>query len=146
MKRRKFIKMSLSAAALAAVPSCVSKLPSSGQPGGALSEKSARSLKVGEGMIEPLGFDAAVPVFSWELPDGVKKQAAYRIRTKSEEKAWDSGWVESDQSVFVPYRGEPFGSRQRVEWRVDFRDEKGRESGWSKPAHFELGLLSTNDW
>ncbi|HUZ08346.1 MAG TPA: glycoside hydrolase family 2 TIM barrel-domain containing protein [Candidatus Paceibacterota bacterium] len=40
MKRREFIKMSLSAAALAAVPSCVTKLPRSGEagsaPGGAL--------------------------------------------------------------------------------------------------------------
>jgi alpha-L-rhamnosidase len=146
MKRREFIKMSLSAAALAALPSCVSKLPSSGQPGDALSADLARSLKVGSGLTDPLGFDAAMPVFSWKLPAGVKQQTAYRLQTTSGEAIWDSGWVDSDQSTFVPYRGEPFTSRQRVEWRVAFRDGQGKESGWSKPAHFELGLLSTNDW
>jgi alpha-L-rhamnosidase len=106
----------------------------------------ARSLKVGESLVEPLGFDAATPVFSWQLPEGVKKQTAYRIETKSGEKTWKSGWVESEQSAFAPYRGEPFASRQRVEWRVEFRDENGKDSGWSQQAHFELGLLSTNDW
>jgi alpha-L-rhamnosidase len=111
-----------------------------------LSAEPARALKVGDSASDPIGFDAAMPVFSWELPAGVKKQTAYRIQTKYGEKTWDSGWVESDQSVFVPYRGEPFVSRQRVEWRVEFRDEKGKDSGWSQPAHFELGLLATNDW
>lgn len=111
-----------------------------------LSADPARLLKVGESVSEPLGFDAAMPIFSWELPEGVKQQTAYRIQTTSGEKSWDSEWVDSDQSTFVPYCGEPFISRQRVEWRVEFRDEKGRESGWSKLAHFEIGLLSTNDW
>jgi len=54
--------------------------------------------------------------------------------------------VDSDQSTFVPYRGEPFISRQRVEWRVGIPRRKGPGVGWSKLAHFELGLLSTNDW
>jgi alpha-L-rhamnosidase len=111
-----------------------------------LSAEPARSLKVGDGLAEPLGFDGAMPAFSWELPGGVKKQTAYHIQTKSGDKTWDSGWVESDQSVFVPYRGEPFESRQQVEWRVEFRDENAKDSGWSQPAHFEIGLLSTNDW
>ena len=111
-----------------------------------LSAAPARWLMVGQNMAEPLGCDAAMPVFSWELPEGVKKQTAYHLQTTSGGKTWDSGWVEADQSTFAPYRGEPFMSRQRVEWRVEFRDENGKDSGWSQPAHFELGLLSTNDW
>jgi alpha-L-rhamnosidase len=110
------------------------------------SKKTAHSLAVGEGFVNPLGFHDATPVFSWKLPPSVKKQTAYRIQATAGEKLWDSGWVESDQSTLVPYRGEPFSSRQQVEWRVSFRDEKGRGSGWSAPAHFELGLLSSKDW
>ena len=106
----------------------------------------AHSLTVGEGFVNPIGFHDATPVFSWKLPDGVKQQTAYRIETKVGDTTWDSGWVESDQSTFVPYRGEPFTSRQQVEWRVRFRDEKGKDSGWSERARFELGLLSSNDW
>ena len=107
---------------------------------------SAHSLTVGEGFVNPLGFHEATPVFSWKLPSGVKKQTAYRIEAKAGDKVWDSGWIKSEQSTFVPYHGEPLASRQQVEWRVSFRDENGKDSGWSEQAHFELGLLSSKDW
>ena len=110
------------------------------------SRESAHSLTVGEGFVNPVGFHDATPVFSWKLPSGVKKQTAYRIETKGGEKRWDSGWIKSDQSTLVPYRGESFASQQQVEWRVSFRDENGKDSGWSTPAHFEMGLLSSDDW
>jgi alpha-L-rhamnosidase len=106
----------------------------------------AGSLTVGDGLVNPLGFHDATPVLSWKLPDGVKRQTACRIEAKAGEKSWDSGWVASDQSTLVPYAGEPLTSRQQVEWRVNFRDERGKDSGWSAPAHFELGLLSAKDW
>ena len=104
-------------------------------------------LRVGEGFSDPLGFHDSTPSFSWKLPVGVEKQTAYQLVVKKQRKTvWDSGWVESGQSVFVPYSGEPLASRDRVEWRVRYRDENGKESAWSKTARFELGLLSNNDW
>ena len=104
-------------------------------------------LTVGEGFVDPLGFHDPTPSFSWKLPRGVERQTAYRIEVDGAgENKWDSGWVESDQSVFVPYGGKPLASRQRLSWRVRFRDEAGNESGWSQPAHFELGLLAARDW
>ncbi len=103
-------------------------------------------LVVGEGFINPLGYHDATPTFSWKLPVGIKKQTAYRIEVRGKKPVWNSGWVESDQSVFVPYGGEPLSSRQRLQWRVQFRDEKGKTSDWSKSATFELGLLSAKDW
>lgn len=106
----------------------------------------AHSLTVGEGFVNPLGFHDPTPLFSWKLPQGVKKQTAYRIEAKAGQNQWDTGWVKSEQSTFVPYGGEPFGSREQVEWRVRFCDENGTDSGWSTPAHFELGLLSSKDW
>lgn len=105
------------------------------------------SLTVGEGFVDPVGFHDATPTFSWKLPEGMKKQTAYCLEVTSEGKTlWESGWVTSDQSVFVPYAGEALASRQKVAWRVNIRDEKGKESGWSKPASFELGLLSAKEW
>ncbi len=106
----------------------------------------AHSLTVGEGLVDPLGFHDATPVLSWKLPVGVEKQSAYRIEADTPRARWDSGWIESDRSTYVPAPGAPFSSRDRVTWRVDFRDEKGRASGWSQPATFELGLLSAAEW
>ncbi|MFC7335948.1 family 78 glycoside hydrolase catalytic domain [Haloferula chungangensis] len=114
--------------------------------GYALAGSPAISLTVGEGFTNPIGFHDATPTFSWKLPDGVKKQTAYRVEVRDHELLWDSGWIESDQSVLVPYAGKPLSSRQSLSWRVDYRDEDGQPSGWSEPASFELGLLSSKDW
>ncbi len=104
------------------------------------------SLTVGEGFVNPLGFHDAKPLFSWKLSEGVKKQKAYQIIATSAKGPWDSGWIESEQTTFVPYGGAPLGSRDRVEWKVRFRNENGEESAWSQPAVCELGLLSADDW
>lgn len=106
----------------------------------------ATSLRVDGDFVNPLGFYDAMPTFSWKLPAGVKKQTAYQIQVRCGAKMWDSGWVMSDRSTFAPYGGAPFSSRDRVAWRVRFRDENGQDSGWSEPAFFELGLLSDSDW
>ena len=106
----------------------------------------AQSLTVGAGFVNPLGFHEATPTFSWKLPSGVKRQTAYRLEVSAGKILWDSGWTTSEQSTFVPYGGKPLASRQRVTWRVCFRDEKGGDSGWSAPASVEIGLLSTSDW
>ncbi|MBN1517059.1 family 78 glycoside hydrolase catalytic domain [Candidatus Sumerlaeota bacterium] len=107
----------------------------------------AERLTVGEGFADPIGYHDPAPVFSWKLPAGVKKQTAYRIETvKAGVPLWDSGWVESDQSTLAAYGGAPLTSRDRIEWRVQFRDEAGREHPWSEPSHFELGLLAQEDW
>lgn len=106
----------------------------------------AQSLTVGEGFADPVGFHDATPTLSWKLPQGVTKQTAYRVEVTGEEVLWDSGWVESDRSVFVRYQGEPLTSRQTVTWRVDYKDESGVASGWSENASIEMGLLSSDDW
>ena len=103
-------------------------------------------LTIGERFENPIGFHDATPTFSWKLPPRVKKQTAYRIEVRDDAVVWDSGWVESDQSVMVPYGGEPLNSRQRLTWRVDYKDEAGQASGWSPAAKFELGFLSAADW
>ncbi len=109
--------------------------------------KPAHDLSVGEGFINPIGFHDATPTFSWKLPTGVIKQNAYAIEvTQDGQPLWESDWVTSDQSVFVPYKGSPLQSRDQIDWRVRYRDEKGQESPWSEPARCELGLLNADDW
>ncbi|MCA9913133.1 MAG: alpha-L-rhamnosidase, partial [Anaerolineae bacterium] len=58
---------------------------------------------------------------------------------------WNSGKVESDQSVHVEYNGVPLVSRQRVYWRVIIWDETGTAYE-SESAWFEMGLLAAEDW
>ncbi len=43
----------------------------------------------------------------------------YRLRT---DNGWDTGWVDSDRSLLVPYDGPPLTSAQRVQWQVQVRD------------------------
>jgi alpha-L-rhamnosidase len=100
-------------------------------------------LTTGEGFVDPVGFHDPSPRFSWKLPDGVKRQTAYQLEVSN---GWNSGWVESGQSVLVPYGGQPLKSREQAEWRVRFRDESGAESGWSDSARLEMGLLSYTEW
>ena len=84
-------------------------------------DSAGRALTVGEEFVNPLGFHSATPVFSWKLADGVVRQTAYRLEVRTNGTPWDSGWVQSDQSVFVPYQGPPLHARDSVSWRVNVR-------------------------
>lgn len=90
----------------------------------------------------PLGIDAAAPRLSWRPPDGVTTQRAYRLRS---DNGWDTGWVESERTLLVPYAGPPLGSAHRVSWQVRVRTDDG-ESPWSERSWFETGLLRPEDW
>jgi alpha-L-rhamnosidase len=104
----------------------------------------------------PLGIDKANPRLSWQLESGRRgtMQEAYQLRvsTSAERLAagkaevWDSGRVESGQSVLVPYAGPDLTSRQRYHWAVRVWDDTGTASDWSSPSWFETGLLREDDW
>jgi len=109
--------------------------------------------------IDPLGIDATQPRLSWILRSARpgergQAQSAYRIVAASSSELlnsdkgdlWDSGKMESSQSIHVRYAGRPLASRQFVWWKVKVWDEKGRASAWSNPARWSMGLLRTSDW
>jgi len=59
---------------------------------------------------------------------------------------WDSGKVGSDDSVLVPYKGQPLESGMSAFWRVQVWDQAGAASPWSETAHWSMGLLHADDW
>lgn len=109
-----------------------------------------------EGMQEPLGIDIAHPRLSWQLQDSRRgaRQAAYQVRVASSSEGlaldrvdvWDSGRVESDQSVNVSYGGPAVESRKRYYWQVRVWDARGQASSYSQASWWEMGLLSAQDW
>jgi alpha-L-rhamnosidase len=104
---------------------------------------------------DPLGLDVARPRLMWKLLTARRgaRQTAYQVRVAStaqrlaagEADLWDSGRVESDQSVHVAYAGAPLPSGQRAWWRVAVWDETGARAE-SEPASWEMGLLARGDW
>ena len=95
-----------------------------------------------EHLDDPLGIRTTAPRLSWRLPDGAREQHAYRITA---DNGWDTGWVDTDQCLLVPYSGPPLASSRRVEWTVTVETDLG-ESPASESAWFETGLLWTDDW
>jgi alpha-L-rhamnosidase len=97
--------------------------------------------------------DGRTPVQSPAIPRGVK-QHAYQVLVASSpdllkaEQAdlWDSGRVESDQSVHVEYAGKPLGSRQGCWWKVRVWGQEAKPSSWSEAARWSMGLLTREDW
>ncbi len=109
-----------------------------------------------EDAVDPIGVGLLRPRLSWELesPQRNRKQSSYRIlvaRTPALLQAgqgdlWDSGQVQSGQSVHVPYEGAALASRQRCYWKVRVGDAAGRTSEWSPVASWQMGLLQPADW
>ena len=104
----------------------------------------------------PLGLDEPRPRLSWIVNDDRRgaRQSAYRVLVASSPRAldadegdlWDSGKVDSDQSVHVEYAGEELASRERCWWMVRTWDADGRPSPWSDAAWWEMGLLDRDEW
>jgi alpha-L-rhamnosidase len=130
--------------ALSAVPSFAAQ-----------SDQSIGGLKT-EYRYDPLGLDVAKPRFSWQMHLRTRGagQSAYQIRVALDADAlsgaqslvWDSGKIDSRQSIFVGYAGPALQSRTRYFWQVRVWDEHGSDLGWSRVANWEMGLLSPADW
>ena len=91
---------------------------------------------------DPLGFDDVQPRFSWKLEsDGNDtRQIAYRLIVSNDEVMWDTGRVESDQSILVEYLGKLFEARTAYTWNVTVWDNHDESATAS--AGFETGLLT----
>ena len=103
----------------------------------------------------PVGIDATHPRLGWKLHSEKRHllQTAYQIRVARSEKdlrrsarlLWDSGKIESDESVQISYAGSALESRGKYYWQVKVWTNQG-VSEWSAPASWEMGLLNPADW
>jgi len=98
---------------------------------------------------EPQGVDSPEPRLGWWLPGAT--QGAWQVRlealrTEGWRQLWDSGRVDSPDSVGVAYAGPELESLTRYRWRVRCWSESGEGSEWSAPAHFLTGVLDPGEW
>lgn len=104
----------------------------------------------------PLGIDVAKPRLSWVLQSDERGQhqtacqilaasAADRL-ARDEGDLWDSGRMTTNQTIHIPYGGQPLQSSERVFWKVRVWDKNAQASAWSQTAWWEMGLLSPRDW
>ena len=109
-----------------------------------------------EYMQNPLGIDITAPRLSWQSDNTERnwKQAAYELLVASssdrlqpgQADVWDSGKINSDESVGVAYQGPALESRKRYYWKVRVWDASGRISDSAEEAWWEMGLLRPGDW
>jgi alpha-L-rhamnosidase len=101
-----------------------------------------------ECLADPLGIDVATPRLSWviESEERDQKQTAYQVlvassRAKLDQNVgdrWDTGKVESDQSVHVNYGGKPLEPWGRCFWKVRVW-VNGQPLPWSATASWSMG-------
>lgn len=103
-----------------------------------------------------LGVESIFPKLSWQLQSEKRNifQSAYRILVADNEKSlrrnvgniWDSKKVVSNESIQIPYSGSSLKSAGVYYWKVMIWDNHGKSSGWSAPARWQMGLLTSEDW
>jgi hypothetical protein len=106
--------------------------------------------------VNPLGVDSQPPRLFWKLEsrDRGARQTSYEILVASSSESlaknngdlWDSGKVNSDESIQVYYGGQKLNSWQHVFWKVRVWDANGKPSAWSRPANWTMGVLQDSDW
>ncbi len=100
----------------------------------------------------PLGIGETLPRLGWILDteDSDVIQTSYRLQVSLHDDfravLWDTGAVESAQSVLVEYAGPALESCTRYHWRVRITDNHGQESPWSAAAYFETAILDPSIW
>lgn len=104
---------------------------------------------------DPLGIDVLKPRLSWEIISDQRnvKQTAYHILvassaeklTENDADVWNSGKVNSAESIYNQYAGLALKSKNKYYWKVKIWTNKG-ETTWSKTASWSMGLLNYKDW
>jgi alpha-L-rhamnosidase len=104
----------------------------------------------------PLGIDSPRPHLSWQSDNAERnwRQSAYELLVASNDgdlragkaDVWDSGKVDSAESIGIAYGGPPLESRRRYYWKVRVWDAAGQVSESMETAWWEMGLLGSTDW
>jgi alpha-L-rhamnosidase len=100
----------------------------------------------------PLGIDIKRPRISWKIQSDQRgtMQMAYQLQVANDvdfsAPIWDTGRIESDESIHIEYDGPNVSSRKRYYFRVKIWDNFDRESNWSEIAWWETALLTPEEW
>ena len=101
-----------------------------------------------ENLVQPLGIDTDTPRFSWQILSDKQdvRQTAYQIIVCDDKgEVWNTGKVESDRQLWLPYAGRKLQSNTHCTWRVKVWTTAG-ESEWSGDECFSIGLLHEGKW
>lgn len=103
----------------------------------------------------PVGIDEEKPRLSWQINSDQRnvQQTAYHIIVssakekldKNEGDIWNSGKINSSESIHIAYSGKELVSRAQCYWKVKIYTNKS-ELAWSEPAYWSMGLLNKADW
>jgi alpha-L-rhamnosidase len=108
-----------------------------------------------ENKTNPVGLGVAQPRLTWQFVSDKRNvlQTAYEIKVTADaassakgKELWNSGKIQSDQSVLVPYAGAALQQGEKYYWQVRVWDNSGKVSGWSTMAHWQMGLTNPTDW
>ncbi|MBC7849033.1 MAG: family 78 glycoside hydrolase catalytic domain [Chitinophagaceae bacterium] len=109
-----------------------------------------------EYLSNPIAIDISTPRFAWNFSSAESNQlqSAYEIIvsdnvndiTKGAGNAWQTGKINSSQSLHISYAGAELKPATKYYWCVKIYDGKGQASEWSEPASFVTGLFSTSGW
>ena len=91
----------------------------------------------------PIGLDAKAPRLSWKLSSDQKnvRQTSYRVMVcRGEELVWDSGHIESEQSICVRYQGAALEPKTAYTVSISVTDNYGESAEIG--GFFETGLMS----
>ncbi|HWQ92883.1 MAG TPA: family 78 glycoside hydrolase catalytic domain [Clostridia bacterium] len=112
-----------------------------------------------ESLENPEAINTVTPRLRWQMRPSSKsargeRQTAYQVLVASSLKQlqagrgdlWNSGRVESDQSLYVTYQGRSLAPGQECFWKVRVWDQAGAVSAWSAPGRWRVGLLRPGDW
>ncbi|MFM6976820.1 MAG: family 78 glycoside hydrolase catalytic domain, partial [Sphingobacteriaceae bacterium] len=102
----------------------------------------------------PQGIDVKQPRLSWQLQSNLRnvQQSAYQILMASSAEqlnankgdVWDSGKINSGQSVLINYAGKALAAKSPYFWKVKVYTNQGEV--WSQPAQFSTGIFYKVDW
>ena len=103
-----------------------------------------------ESLENPIGVDSIHPSLSWKLESDKRgeKQTAYRVLVASSidkldqdiGDLWDSGKVESDQSIHIAYAGKPLISKMTGYWKVITWGQDAQPGMWSPLSRWTVGM------
>lgn len=120
---------------------------------------SASTVKIKDLRVEmkenPIGIGVSQPRFMWKITSASPdlSQTSYQIQVaesaddlkNGKDLLWDTGEVKSNESVLIPYEGNPLQSRKQYYWRVKANTNQGATE-WSKINTWSMTLLNPSDW